>query len=280
VGGGIGALRPVSAAAGASASIGRSALIGHTGFVGSNLLRQRPFDRCYNSSNIESIAGESFDLVVCAGVRAEKWIANANPDADWERIDRLVAAVDAVSARRFVLISTVDVFAVPREVDEDTPIDLTGAQPYGVNRRRLEEHVASRFEALIVRLPGLYGRGLKKNVIHDLLADHEVHKIDSRGVFQFYGLDRLWGDVETAMQHSLPLVHLVTEPVSVRDVALHAFGIDFHNEVLPQPARYDLRTRHAALFGGEPAACYIERRDQELDAIRRYVETARAERRR
>ena len=60
----------------------RAALIGHSGFVGSNLARQTRFDSTYNSSNIESIAGQEFDLLVCAGVRAEKWIANANPDAD------------------------------------------------------------------------------------------------------------------------------------------------------------------------------------------------------
>ena len=60
----------------------RAALIGYTGFVGSNLARQLRFDATYNTSNIESIAGEEFDLLVCAGVRAEKWIANANPDAD------------------------------------------------------------------------------------------------------------------------------------------------------------------------------------------------------
>ena len=58
-----------------------TALIGYTGFVGSNLLRQRPFDACFNSSNIDQIAGRSFDLVVCCGARAEKWKANADPEA-------------------------------------------------------------------------------------------------------------------------------------------------------------------------------------------------------
>ena len=52
-----------------------TALIGYSGFVGGNLLRQRSFDACFNSSNIEAIAGRSFDLVVCAGAPAEKWKA-------------------------------------------------------------------------------------------------------------------------------------------------------------------------------------------------------------
>ena len=53
-----------------------SALIGHTGFVGGNLRVARPFDVLVNSANVEELRGKSFDLVVCAGVRAEKWKAN------------------------------------------------------------------------------------------------------------------------------------------------------------------------------------------------------------
>src|SRR5471032_1906206 len=100
----------------------RTALIGHTGFVGSNLLRQARFDATYNSSNIEAIAGEEFDLLVCAGVRAEKWIANANPAADRGGIDRLIQALTTVKARRAILISSVDVFITPIEVDESSPV--------------------------------------------------------------------------------------------------------------------------------------------------------------
>ena len=51
-----------------------SAIIGNTGFVGSNLIRQRHFDAFYNSKNIET---KSFDLVICAGVPAVKWLANS-----------------------------------------------------------------------------------------------------------------------------------------------------------------------------------------------------------
>src|SRR6185436_17101113 len=96
-------------------------LIGHTGFVGSNLARQTRFDATFNSSNIESIAGQEFELLVIAGVRAEKWIANANPEQDMAAIDRLLAPLKNAKARQVVLISTVDVFVPPIEVDESTP---------------------------------------------------------------------------------------------------------------------------------------------------------------
>jgi nucleoside-diphosphate-sugar epimerase len=249
------------------------ALIGHTGFVGSNLARLAPFDAFYNSSNIESIAGGEFDLLVCAGARAEKWIANANPETDRAAIDRLLGALDGVRARRAILISTVDVFITPLDVDETTPIVTTGLHPYGKNRHYLEQAFADRFDTLVARLPGLYGPGIKKNAIHDFLRDHEVEKIDSRGIFQFYGLHRLWEDLELAMTSHLPVIHLPTAPVSVAEVARAAFGREFTNHVVDRPARYDVRTRHAELLGG--LGCYLENKTAELEGIRRFVDHER-----
>ena len=48
----------------------KTALIGSTGFVGGNLQRQAAFDDGYHSRNIESLAGKSYDLIVCAGAPA------------------------------------------------------------------------------------------------------------------------------------------------------------------------------------------------------------------
>ncbi len=248
---------------------GGAALIGYTGFVGGNLLAQRSFDARYNSSNIEDIAGRSFDLIVCAGAPAEKWKANADPAADLANVERLANAMLRASARRVVLLSTVDVFGSPIGVDEASPVPTAGLHAYGTNRRLLEELISSRFETTIVRLPGLYGPGLKKNAIYDFLHDNDVHKIDSRGVFQFYDTTRLWRDVDAALEHRLPLVHLPTEPVSVADVARAAFGIEFDNPVLASPARYDMLTSHAELFGGHGS--YIESASETLAGISGFV---------
>jgi len=250
-----------------------SALIGYTGFVGSNLLRQRSFDACFNSANIDQIAGRGFDLVVCCGARAEKWKANAEPARDLDEIERLTRALEQVNASKVVLISTVDVFLNPVDVDEESPTPTVGLSPYGHHRRRLEQIVAGRFDALIVRLVGLYGRGLKKNVIYDFLNDNNLSAIDSRGVFQFYDVSRLWGDVELALDNELTLVHLPTEPVSVADVARAGFGIEFTNEISPVPARYDIHTRYAAVFGG--SSRYIETRTETLARIAAFVSAER-----
>lgn len=252
-----------------------SALIGYTGFVGSNLLRRRPFDALFNSANIEQIAGRTFDLVVCSGARAEKWLANAEPERDLENIERLVGALSQAKARKLVLISTVDVFLDPIGVDEESPTPTDGLHAYGKNRRHLEQVLASRFDTTIVRLAGLYGRGLKKNAIYDLLHDNAVDKIDSRGVFQFYNVERLWRDIGIALDNDLPLVHLPPEPVSIADVARTAFGREFRNEVATRPARYDVRTRYAGLFG--EGKWYVESKEEVLVGIAAFVADERGE---
>jgi nucleoside-diphosphate-sugar epimerase len=250
------------------------ALIGSTGFVGGTLARQMSFDDHFNSVNIETMRGRSYDLVVCAGARAEKWKANLHPEEDRRGIAALCDVLSTVTARRVVLISTVDVFSNPIGPDETADIPTEGLHPYGLHRRQLEVFVDERFPCTIVRLPALYGTGLRKNVIYDLLHDNQVEKIDSRGEFQFYGLDRLSADINKTLLLGLSAVHLVPEPVSVAEVARGAFGRTFDTEMSKEPPRYDVRTRHAEEFGG--SAGYISDRASVVEGIRRFVSAERA----
>ncbi|NTV10591.1 MAG: NAD(P)-dependent oxidoreductase [Zoogloea sp.] len=248
------------------------ALIGYTGFVGSTLGRQRTFDVGYRSTDIQEIRGKSFDLVVCAGAPAQKWIANRDPAGDRQKIGDLIAHLDTIECKTFVLISTVDVFLRPIGVDEDTPVEETGLHAYGLHRRELEKFVARRFpNHLIVRLPGLVGPGLRKNVIFDFLNSNNLHAIDSRGVFQFYPMVNLWYDIRTALDAGLRLVHLTAEPVSVSDVSSLGFGKPFSNEPATPAATYDMRTRHAALFGASGDYQYSRR--ETLQAVRAYAQS-------
>jgi nucleoside-diphosphate-sugar epimerase len=246
-----------------------SALIGYTGLVGSHLVRQAAFDDCYNSQNIEQIQGRAYDLLVCAGARAEKWLANREPARDRENIERLMQSLAKVQTRQIVLISTVDVYASPNGSDEATPITRTGLNPYGLHRYELEEFVRQQAPTLAVRLPGLFGHGLKKNVIYDFLHGNQVDRIHHASVFQFYDLEWLWSDVERALAARLELVNFATEPVSVADVAREAFGMEFDNAPTTPPARYDMRSRHAPLFGGRDG--YLRARAQVLSAMRSFV---------
>ncbi|ERL99959.1 hypothetical protein Q644_07920 [Brucella intermedia 229E] len=167
-----------------------SALIGYTGFVGSNLLRARSFDDLYNSSNIGNIVGKHYDLLVCAGVPAVKWKANKEPDRDREQIAALIDPLSKVTADRFILISTIDVYSNPSKLHDESkdPFDPE-AQPYGKHRLEVEKWATAHFsDTMIVRLPALFGPGLKKNVIFDLLHDNQTDKIDPASSFQWYSL--------------------------------------------------------------------------------------------
>jgi nucleoside-diphosphate-sugar epimerase len=252
----------------------KNALIGHTGFVGGTLNRQFEFHDFYNSKNIESIADKEYNLVVCAGAPAEKWKANQNPEADLAAIKRLAAPLARVHARRFILISTVDVYPQPIGVDEDTLLE-PGAAAYGRHRYLLEKFVQDHFDALVVRLPGLFGRGLKKNVIYDFLHENNVAQIDSRGSFQFYDLENLWRDLSAALSAGLRLLNVATEPVTVAEVVQHGFMREWKNEPADKiPARYDFRSVHAERWGG--ANGYLYEKGEVLDALRKYVVAAQA----
>jgi hypothetical protein len=145
------------------------ALIGYTGFVGNNLVNEQYMHQ-YNSKNIKDIIGHEFDQVVCCGIRAEKFLANTYPQQDLEGIQALIKVVEQVKCNKFILISTIDIYKEPRDVNEDTSIEVTGLHAYGANRYYMEEFVRSHFDDyLIVRLPALFGKGLKKNFIYDMI---------------------------------------------------------------------------------------------------------------
>jgi hypothetical protein len=246
------------------------ALIGYSGFVGGALRAQHRFDSLYRSTNIGDIDGKHFNLVVCAGVSAKKWLAIKEPEADRKAIDGLIEHLRTIRCEHFVLISTVDVFRNPQNVDEGTAVVENGLNAYGLNRRLLETFVEGHFpNRLIVRLPGLVGPGLRKNIIFDFLNNNNISAVDSRGVFQFYPTVNTWYDISIAMKAGLDLVHLTAEPISTRRVAREGFGLDFDNELSQMPSAYDMRSRHAALFGGAGGYQYSE----SIQAIRCYAQS-------
>ncbi|UAB77640.1 hypothetical protein INR77_12720 [Erythrobacter sp. SCSIO 43205] len=149
---------------------GQSGLIGATGFVGGALLRQTDFDAQFNSRTINEIEGQSFDTLVCAAAPGSMIEANTAPERDRAQIQSLINHLSKVDAKRFVLISSIAVLADFAGGDDETTNKFQESLAYGHHRRELEAFIEEHFENyLIVRLPALFGKGLRKNFIFDLM---------------------------------------------------------------------------------------------------------------
>jgi hypothetical protein len=143
-------------------------LVGYTGFVGSNLKHSHKFDGLFNRQNIQEAYGKRPDILVYAGIPAEKYLANKSPGKDLEIIQQGIQNIQNINPQKLVLISTIDVYEKAVNVNED---DLADAkETYGKNRRFLETLVQKNISDFhIVRLPALFGVGIKKNFIYDLI---------------------------------------------------------------------------------------------------------------
>lgn len=299
-------------------------LVGYTGFVGSNIYEHGTFDYVFNSKNIKEAYGLKPDLLIYAGMRAEKYLANNAPEKDMELIIQAEENITKIAPKRLVLISTIDVFKTPYNVDENTIIDTENLHAYGYNRYLLECWARENYkDALIIRLPGLFGKNIKKNFIYDyirripfmlkqekfialaekepelanyyVLQDNGFYKCreispddeqklkkligqtgfsalnftDSRSIYQFYPLARLWDDIQLALKNDIRLWHPATEPVSVAELYKFLCGDEFINELSGSPANYDYRTIYDREFGGSDG--YICKKSEIKKEILKFV---------
>lgn len=147
----------------------RDLLVGSTGFVGGNLINSHQFTHTCHSTDIHEYFASSPDLCIYAGVPSAMYLANSNPDADLDIIKTARNNIRKINPKKIVLISTIAVYQDSKGKDEYSPIDRENLSAYGKNRLQLERWVKEDFEeVLIIRLPALYGKGLKKNFLYDI----------------------------------------------------------------------------------------------------------------
>lgn len=200
-------------------------LIGATGFVGGNLKDQISFDDEVSSSNISDAYNKSYEYVYCAAPQAAKWLANNDPKWDKSQVDDLIRSIKLMSFSNFILISTVDVYENLFNVDEDYKFSSKIIHHYGMNRRYLEHTLRDylKEKLFIVRLPALVGKGLKKNIIYDLMNNNEIHKIDLNSTFQWYNIKFLSKDIERQLNLNIPLLNISSEPLKTKELVNQFF---------------------------------------------------------
>tara|TARA_B110000037_G_C17113520_1_gene502801 strand:+ start:1343 stop:2932 length:1590 start_codon:yes stop_codon:yes gene_type:complete len=256
-----------------------NAIVGYTGFVGSNLLQFYKFDFFYNSKNFDTAKHKSFDKLYFAGIPAVKWYANKNPKKDNEIIENIKAILNTVTVKKFILISSIDVYEnVDAEYDEDYIINPNNNHTYGKNRFFFEEYIKERFNDYnIIRLPALFGKGLKKNIIYDLIHNINVNDIPLNSSFQWYYLEWLKKDIDIILKNNIKVCNLFTEPIHTTDIIkvfnqVYDLNYDFQNDLHTKynpVIRYDLHTKYNTYFNCNKK--YIIKGNDIIKYIREYL---------
>jgi len=225
-------------------------IIGASGLVGS-LLRDIIKAKCYTSSNIQDISGEEFDTIWVAAPSAVKWQANANPDADMDSVNRLLNAVGTARTRRIVHFSTVDVYGSVQLTTGPQESDYPASDcAYGKHRLILEESWKADV-VQVVRLPGLFGSGLKKNIIFDLLQKHNYEGISLLSSYQWYDLSDLPSLILDINAEKNSIINVSVEPVGTQDIVSEIFPEVLEMCTGTNAVIYDMRSRNGYRFSRE-----------------------------
>lgn len=223
-------------------------IVGSTGFVGQTLMGDISFHYAFNSRNIEDLEDcpDGCNLYLSC-LPATKWKVNQNLVEDIENINNLISILKKKRYARVYLISTIDVYGdSPHGVDEDYSPNYSGLN-YGSNRLMFESLVKNYLEYekyYVFRLPALYGRGLKKNIIFDLMNNNQVEKINLNTKFQWYDMQDLSKDICEFTYHNpdAEVFNLYPEPVLTLDIVERFFPEKKCSGGIP--FGYDFRTKY------------------------------------
>ena len=255
-----------------------SAIVGYTGFVGMNLQQFYKFNYFYNSKNFSDAKNKSFDIIFFCGVPAVKWKANKNPEDDNKIIENIKSILNTINVKKIILISTIDVYEkVDEELNEEHLINFNENHTYGKNRFLFEEYVKDNFDDYhIIRLPALFGKGLKKNIIYDLINNNNIEEIPYYSQFQWYYLDWLKKDIEIVLNNNIKICNFFTEPIDTKDIIKSfkkIYGKDYefqieHLGLNTKKINYNTCSKFSNLFGYDK---YIRRSSEVLQAINEYL---------
>jgi hypothetical protein len=76
----------------------------------------------------------------------------------------------------------------------------------------------------IIRLPGMYGPGLKKNLIFDLKNNRQTPQLNRDSEFQYFDVRDIPSTLELMIAQGIRCLNLATEPLSVGSLLEEVFG--------------------------------------------------------
>ena len=248
-------------------------LIGNTGLIGTTLKDSITFDREFNSKNIEELRSISTDAsteLYLACLPATKWQVNQQPQQDLDNIFKILDIISKKQYGTIVLYSTIDVYhAAPAESDESYELNVS-TPSYGSNRLFFEKMVQSTMsyqKLLILRLPALFGKHIKKNILFDLLNDNNVDKINYNSSYQWYNLNDIHADTVHCLnlfKYQALTINLFTEPISTADI-LQLFDVNKSKvDIKSAKIEYNFKTNSNA-FG------YIRNKERIMREIQEFI---------
>jgi nucleoside-diphosphate-sugar epimerase len=243
-------------------------LVGDTGLIGTTLKEKLQFDFTYNSKNISKFNDYTYDNVTLylSCLPATKWLVNKNIKSDIENINNIIDILSKQKFDKVILFSTIDVYCdTPLNSDENTAIHFKSLS-YGTNRFLFELLVKEFVQTenlKIFRLPALFSKNIKKNVLYDLIHNNNVDQINRNSAFQWYNLENLVDDIEKFENHSL--INLFTEPIDTSEIISLFPQYNNINHSTPNKFEYNYKTVH---FGSG----YIKTKEEVLNEIKHLVD--------
>lgn len=238
------------------------AIIGSSGLVGSYLKNILKAD-CYTSANLHNIEGLCYDTLWIAAPSAVKWQANKEPDRDLSVIKNMHSILERAKCQRVVHFSTIDVYGSAQLSLSSGPREHEEPQPdcaYGANRMWLEKAWSAE-RVQIVRLPGLFGSGLKKNIIFDLLNKRNYENICLESVFQWFSLDELGAVLDRVSISGDAIINVATEPLRTRDLVSALFPQDIDKCTGKNVVSYNMESKYGYFFS----------RDRVMEQLKEFV---------
>ncbi len=156
-------------------------------------------------------------------------------------------------------------------VDESSLIDESKLPPYGYNRYNLEKFILENFDALIIRLPALFGLGLKKNIIFDLMNRKYLDSINTDSIYQFYNLKNLSNDIKIAINKKLTLLNMSTEPIKISEILNTCLDYNITSNIDSQKREENMLSKYGELWGNE--SNYLYSKTNVLEDLKHYMKS-------
>jgi len=244
-------------------------IIGSTGCIGRTLIESSKENKFFevNSKNINKISKNKFGTLYCAAPGAEKWLINKDPKKDLENIAALFSKIKEAKFENIVLISTIDVYRDLNleQNEDDVDHSIIGNPSYGQNRKFFESLIRSSFENYnIVRLPGIFGRNISKNIIFDLMNENMIENISINSSFQWFDLNDLWSYINYSINNNISEINLFPEPINTKKIVKELFPEKERMCLGKNNIEYKVKTKH---FDGG----YIYNSEESFFKIKKFV---------